>query len=88
LNFVFALNKQVEQLIRVQNGFTIVCHQTNQGRVPLVRNLGKSRGTACHQNLTHSVFKLFNSIFVNLNERLSSDFLRAFILQLPDTVFL
>ena len=43
LDFVLALDEHVQQLLRVDHGLTEVGHQANQGRVPLVDNLGEGR---------------------------------------------
>ena len=88
LDFILTFNKQIKQRFSVHHRFSEVSHKTNQCGVPLVCNLGKSCGSAGHQNLTNSVFKLFNSFLVHLDKGLGGNFFGTFILKLPNSIFL
>lgn len=45
---VFAFHQQIQQLLSVDNWLPVICHQTNQSRVPFVHNFGKRSWTRCH----------------------------------------
>ena len=49
-----------------------------------------SEGSAStgHEYLSNSVLKLFETLFIDFNECLSSDFLGIFVLKSPSTVLL
>jgi len=51
LDLVFALDQEVEKFLSVDDGLAEVGHQTDQGGVPLVDDLGERGGTRRHQNL-------------------------------------
>ena len=65
-----------------------VCHQADQSRVPFVRDLGESCGAAGHQDLAHTILKSLDAIFVDSDKCLGRDLLGAFVLQLPNAIFL
>lgn len=43
LDLVLALHQQVQELLGVDHGLAEVRHQTDEGRVPFVHNLGRER---------------------------------------------
>ncbi len=57
-NLILTLDKQVQQLLCIDHCLPIVGHEADEGRVPLVHNLGEGGGTGCHQYLPHTVMKL------------------------------
>lgn len=88
LNLVFALDQQIEKLLRVYHSLSIVGHQPDQSRVPLIAHLRKSGRPACHQNLPHPILESLHSLVVNANKSRSSYFFGVFILKFPDAIFL
>ena len=45
LYIVLVFDEQVEELAGVEHGLAVVCHETDEGRVPLVGNFGKGGGS-------------------------------------------
>jgi hypothetical protein len=45
LDLVLRFDQRIKQLIRMDNGLAVIRHQTDNGGIPLVHNLGKSGGT-------------------------------------------
>lgn len=45
LNFVFTLHQQIQDLFSMDDSLTIIGHQTDEGSIPLVGNLGECGGT-------------------------------------------
>lgn len=46
----------------MDDGFAIVCHQTDERRIPLVDDLAKRRRAGRHQDLTNAVAKLLDTL--------------------------
>jgi len=88
LNLIFALHKQIEQLLGVDDCFAEISHQADESGVPLVGDLGESSGTTSHQNLPHPILEPLDPFFVDLDESLGRDLLRVLILQFPDAILL
>mmetsp|Transcript_31628 Transcript_31628/g.76451 ORF Transcript_31628/g.76451 Transcript_31628/m.76451 type:complete len:329 (-) Transcript_31628:2992-3978(-) len=86
LNLVLVLYQQIEKLLRVQNCFTIICHQSNQCCVPLVRNLRECSCSTTHQNLSDSVIESLNSFLLDSKVCLGCHFLGRIVLEIPYTV--
>lgn len=67
---------------------TEVGHQTNEGSVPLVCNLGEGSGATGHQDLSDTILKLLQAIFIDFDESLGSNFLSILILESPCAILL
>ena len=67
---------------------TEICHQTYQSSIPLICNLSKGSASTGHEYLSNSILKLFETLFIDFNECLSSNLLGIFILKSPSTIFL
>ena len=57
LDLVLTLDQQVQELLSVHGGLPVVGHQANEGRVPLVGDLGEGGATTAHQNLPDAVLE-------------------------------
>ena len=45
LDLIFALDKQIQQFLGVNHGLAEIGHEADQGRVPLINDFGKGRGS-------------------------------------------
>jgi hypothetical protein len=45
----------------VDDSFTIICHKTNEGRVPFIDDFGEGGRARTHQNLTDAVIELLDA---------------------------
>lgn len=88
MDFVFAFHEQIEHLFRVDDCFSEVGHQADEGRVPFVRDFREGRAAGRHEDLAHSVFESLHGFVVDAQEGLRGDFLRGFVLEFPDAVAL
>ena len=88
LDLVLALDQQVEQLLRVHRRLSVVRHQPDERRVPLVHNLGERRRARRHQHLSNPVLKLLQSLVVHPEKRLRGSLLRLLVLQVPNPILL
>jgi hypothetical protein len=88
LNLILTFDEEVEHLLGVHSRFTEVGHQTNEGSVPLVCNLGEGSGATGHKNLSDTILKLLQALFIDLDESLGSDFLSILILEPPSAILL
>ncbi len=57
LDLVLTLDQQIQQLLSVHCGLPVVGHQANEGRVPLVGDLGEGGAATAHQHLPDAVLK-------------------------------
>lgn len=72
----------------MNDGLSEVGHQANQCCIPFVWNFSESCWATCHQNLSYSIFKSFERVFINSNEGMGCDFFSDLILKLPNSFFL
>lgn len=61
LNLVLGLDECIQKLVGVDDGFAVVCHETNKSGVPLVDNLGERGGARTHEDLTNAVVELLHA---------------------------
>lgn len=71
----------------MNNGFTIVGHQTDESCIPLVDNLGESCRPRAHENLTDAIIELLHTLIRNAQKRLGRPLFRLFICQIPNCIF-
>lgn len=64
----------------------VVSHKANQCCVPFVDNFGESRGTAGHEDLSHTVMEALHGFIIDTEVALCRAFLGHLILQVPDAV--
>lgn len=86
LYLVLALDEQVEQLLRVDNGLAEIGHEADERRVPLVDDLGERRRARRHEYLTHAVVVLVQRVVVDAQEALGRALFGHLVLQVPHTV--
>ena len=72
LNLVFTLDQQVQQLLGVDSGLSVVGHQPNEGCVPLVGNLGEGGASTAHQHLPDAVLERLESLIIHPQECLQA----------------
>ena len=70
LNFVFAFNQQIKQFLGINHSLSEIGHKANQGRVPLVDNLGKGRRSWGHKDLTNSVVEPLHGLIFHSQKAL------------------
>lgn len=85
LNLVLTFYKNVKKFFSMNNSFSIIGHETNQGCIPLICNFCKGCWTTCHENLSDSVFKSFDTFFIYSQISLCSD-LFCVILKFPNAI--
>lgn len=66
LNLVFRLDESIQQLVGMNDCFSIVRHETNESSVPLVDDLRERGRTRAHQDLTNPVVEL---LYTYLNSK-------------------
>mmetsp|Transcript_15271 Transcript_15271/g.46146 ORF Transcript_15271/g.46146 Transcript_15271/m.46146 type:complete len:374 (-) Transcript_15271:3477-4598(-) len=86
LDLVLTLDQQVKELLGVHRRLTVVRHQPNQSRVPLVGNLGEGGAAGGHEDLPDTVFKRLQPLVVHTQVRLSCALLGRLVLQRPHAV--
>mmetsp|Transcript_39127 Transcript_39127/g.70495 ORF Transcript_39127/g.70495 Transcript_39127/m.70495 type:complete len:457 (+) Transcript_39127:2263-3633(+) len=86
LDLVFILYEQVQELLCIQHGLSVVRHETNQGSVPFVGNLGEGRCATAHEDLTDAIVKGLDGFFLDTQMGLGGHLLGGFILQIPNTI--
>ena len=86
LDLVLALDEQIEQLLGVDDRLAEVGHETDEGRVPFVDDLGEGGRSRRHEDLADAVVELLHRFVVDAEETLSRALLGDFILQVPDAV--
>ncbi|CAN8015573.1 unnamed protein product, partial [Ixodes persulcatus] len=95
LDLVLTLHQQVQQLLGVHHRFAEVCHQPDQGRVPLVHNLHRGREELVsiwtgHEDLPDPVVEPLHGLIVHPEETLGSPLFGNeapyLVLQVPDAV--
>jgi len=86
LDFVLTLDEHVEQLLRVDHGLPEVRHEADEGRVPLVDDLGEGGGPGGHEDLPDPVVELGHGLGVDPQEALRRALLGHLVLQVPDAV--
>ena len=69
-NFVLTLDQQVQQFLCVDCGLPEVGHEPDEGRVPLVHNLGEGGGARGHEDLAHPVMEPGHAFVVHPQETL------------------
>ena len=72
LNLVFTLDQQVQQFLGVNSGLPVVGHQTNEGCVPLVGNLGEGGAATAHQHLPDAVLEGLEGLIIHPQEGLQA----------------
>jgi len=72
LDLVLTLDQQVQQLLSVHSGLSVVGHQANEGCVPLVGDLGEGGAATAHQHLPDAVLKRLESLIIHTQESLQT----------------
>lgn len=80
------LDERVQQLVRVNDSLSVVGHQTNDGGVPLVDDLGEGGRSRGHEDLSDSVVELLHSVVRDSKESLSGPLLGLLVVKIPDRV--
>ena len=75
LYLILHLNQQIKQTLRVDDRLSKVGHQANQRRIPFIGYFSESGAATGHQDLSTSVFKFLNCVFLNFYESLGSNLL-------------
>ena len=70
----------------MNGGLTIVGHETDEARVPLVDDTRKGGGARGHEHLTNAVLELFDRVIVDAQEGLCRALLGVLVLEIPDAV--
>lgn len=70
----------------MNNGFTIVGHQTDESCIPLVDNLGESCRPRAHENLTDAIIELLHTLIRDAQKRLGCPLFCLFICQIPNCI--
>ena len=61
LDLVLGLDERIQKLVGVDDGFAVVCHETNESGVPLVDDLGERGRARAHEDLTNAVVELLHA---------------------------
>ena len=86
LDLVLILHKQIKELLSVEDGLTVVRHETDEGSIPLVGNLSESRCTGAHKDLTDAIVKGLDSFLLHSKVRLGRYFFSTFVLEVPHSI--
>lgn len=64
-DLIFTLDKEIQKFGCVDNCFTEVSHEPNQGRIPFVDYFSKCGRARCHQNLSDTIVEFSHGVVVH-----------------------
>ena len=86
LNLGLTFDNGIQQIDSRHSTFTVVGEKRNQGSVPLVSDLGKSRRSRRHEDLPNPVVELLNVLLGNLEEGVGRTLLAGVVDQRPNAI--
>ena len=86
LNLGLTFDNGIQQIDSRHSTFTVVGEKRNQGSVPLVSDLGKSRRSRRHEDLPNPVVELLNVLLSNLKEGVGRTLLAGVVDQRPNAI--